>query len=231
MKRGTCCEKKVKNEVKKPILSSYKKCKKLLKTVKNHQKSAINCQKSNKSIAVDGFDEFDRNSVLGEFNSMRVWVKTLLSIYGSVPNIIKLIDGLVSSNATNPFGSCGNSTCDTYGQIEKIIDLCERKNKMLNIYILIKKLIADITPAENALIEARFVEKLTVEAVALDLKCTTRSVFRKINSLVDKLATFAISKGWSTFFIESQLEDEPWVIEQYNSFKIEQQKKQKRNLK
>ena len=207
---------------------SYKKCKKFIKNVKKCSKNAFYGKNFKIRVEKSPYDEYDKTSVLGEYNCMRIWVKTLLSIYGSIPNIIKLIDGLISSNATNPFGF-GGTSFNTYGQIEKVIDLCERKNKMLNINILIEKLIEDCCEADRRLIDDRFVEKMTVEAISLELKCTPRSVFRRVNSLIDRLATYAIGKGWTTCFIESQLQDEPWVVEQFNSYRQEEIKKHRKD--
>ena len=81
----------------------------------------------------------EKMRVYGEFEDMKIWVKTLLEIYGSLPNIIKILDQIISSNAISPFGVSQACSINTFSQVEKVIDYCERKDKMLNIDLFNKE--------------------------------------------------------------------------------------------
>ena len=205
--------------IKDNILKSSKKCKKYLINVKKLQKNSKN------SIFIENVEDEEESSkqVLEEFISMRIWVKTLLSIYGTLPNIIKLIDSIITKNATNPFGN--NLNDSTMGQIDRVINLFDRKNKLLNIYLLIKKMIEGASDEEKRLISYKFVNKITIPAMAQKFACTERNVFRKINNLVDRLTASTIERGWTICFIETQLSNEPWIMESYNTFKAEELKR------
>ncbi|MBQ7579040.1 MAG: hypothetical protein IJT25_00715 [Clostridia bacterium] len=202
---------------------------KVLLSKKNRKKYLINIKKLQKNDKNGVFDNLsavkaeDNKVVLEEFLNMKIWVKTLLSIFGSLPNIIKLIDSILSKNATNPFGTSMYDS--TMNQIDKVINLYDRKNKMLNIYLLIKKIISDASEEDKKLISYKFVNKITIPAMAQKFNCTPRNVFRKINNLIDKLTASTIERGFTICFIESQLSSEPWIMEQYNSFKNEEIKK------
>ena len=209
------------NRANERVLKSRKKCKKYLISIKKLQKNDKNGTFDEKLVN----NEDDSKQVLKEFVSMRIWVKTLLSIFGSLPNIIKLIDSIINKNATNPFGN--NMYDSTMGQINKVINLYDRKNKLLNIYLLIKKMIENASEDEKKIIGLKFVNKVTIPAMAQKFGCTERNVFRKINNVVDKLTASTIERGWTICFIETQLSNEPWIMENYNTFKAEELKRKR----
>lgn len=202
---------------------------KVFRSNKNCKKYLVNIKKLQKNGKFDDFsqvfcnDKESSKQVLQEFSSMRIWVKTLLSIYGSLPNILKLIDSIIAKNAANPFGiNYGESAMD---QIDRVISLTDRKNKLLNIYLLIKKMIENATEKEKQIINYKFVNKITIPAMAQKLGCTERNVFRKINTIIDRLAASSVERGWTICFIESQLNNEPWIMENYNIFKKEEERR------
>ena len=209
------------NNMEQGVFRSRKKCKKYLINIKKLQKNG----KIGGFYQNNGDSKEDANIVLKEFSCMRIWVKTLLSIYGSLPNILKLIDSIIAKNAANPFGAnYGESAMD---QIDRVINLTDRKNKLLNIYLLIKKMIENVGEDEKKLISYKFVNKITIPALSQKLGCTERNVFRKINNMIDRLAASSIERGWTICFIESQLVSEPWIMENYNMFKLEEERRRR----
>ena len=171
--------------------------------------------------------EDDKKLVLCEYEKMKIWIKTLLSVYASIPNIIKIIDQIVSSHASNPYVTFGgNAFCD----IEKVIDFCDRKNKLLNIQLMTNKLIDFSNDDEKRIIHFKFKDRATIETIAKFLMIEKRSVYRKIDSIIGKLATFALTQGWSTAFISNQVKNEPWIEERFNDYASEAQKRAKNNV-
>lgn len=215
---------------------------KLLNTIIKKRKKYSRNSKNNENIAnIKAFEKVvkvsravsleEKKLILTEYEEMQVWIKTLLSIYGSIPNIIKIIDQIITNQATNPFGASHYCAINTMGLIEKVIDFYERKNKLLNIYILIEKLQERASDLELKLIKMKYVNKLTIDGIAQNLGMERRSVYRRFESLNKKLASYALSKGWTTLFISTQLENEPWVEEQYKFYKQELTRLQKRRDK
>ena len=203
----------------------------LLTILKRRKKYQKGCNNDIKTVKIQGFDKIIKRSrvaterqkmlILTEYENMKVWVKTLLSIYGSIPNIIKVIDQIITNQATNPFGASHFCAINTYGQFEKVIDFYERKNKLINIYVLIEKLLEGVSEEEKTLIKLKYEKRITIDGIAQKLMLDRRSVYRKLDAMVKKLASFSLSKGWTTTFISHQLENEPWVAEQYNAYKKE----------
>lgn len=200
----------------------------IVKKRKINNKNRKKCQKITK---IRGFEQKIKKSrnlnvnekevVLTEYETMRIWVKTLLSIYGSIPNIIKIIDQIISNQASNPFGISGCHSANTFDQFERVIDFCERKNKLINIYVLIQKMIEGLSSDDLKLVELKFVNKVTAEAIAGKFDINLRTVYRRIEAVVKKLATESLARGWTTLFISHQLSNEPWVSEQFEQIKAE----------
>lgn len=173
----------------------------------------------------------EKMRVYGEFEDMKIWVKTLLEIYGSLPNIIKILDQIISSNAISPFGVSQACSINTFSQVEKVIDYCERKDKMLNIYVLISKLVDSLDKKDRELVNLKFLSKASIDTISQMLDTDRRNVYRRCDAIVNKLACFALSVGWSCLFISSQVDGESWVKEQFESNKKEALKKAERNIK
>jgi len=195
------------------IAQDTKKCKNYSNYVKKCRNNA-NIKDFSKLVAKQTtVTEDDKVLVLNEFEKMRMWVKTLLSIYGTIPNIIRIIDQIIERQAANPFAA--NYGFNAVDQFDKIVNYYDRKNKLLNINIMTEKMVDDLTDDELELVGLKFEEKVTVDEIASMLKIERRSVYRKLDRIVNKLTNNALVRGWSTAFVESQLEDEPWVEERY----------------
>ena len=67
---------------------------------------------------------------------MKFWIKTLLSVHSNLPEIIKSVDKIIEINASSLsfITDIYNTEKSTYAQVEKVIDLTERKNKLLNLF-------------------------------------------------------------------------------------------------
>ena len=149
---------------------------------------------------------------LTEFEVLKLWVRTLLSSYSNINNVIKIIDQIIKNRATNPYLSAFSTT---YDQIEKVIDFVDRKNKLLNLSILIKNLIATLNPKERELVKLKFGKNKKVEIIAKEQNFSVRYIFTIINKIIEKLVRSLSSLGWSSSFLVSQLDGEAWIDERF----------------
>ena len=88
--------------------------------------------------------EIIKNMIKGmsEEMKMKFWIKTLLSSQSTFPEIIKTLDKIIELQATSlSFSSTiYNLENPTFNQIEKVIDLSDRKTHLLNIFVMTKEL-------------------------------------------------------------------------------------------
>lgn len=150
----------------------------------------------------------------------KIWIRTLLSIQSVLPEIIKTVDSVIESNASSLsfITDIYNTEKSTYAQVEKVIDLSERKNKLLNIYLISKNLTGCLNEDDTIFVRRKFVSNWTSDELAEEYQISIRTVFRRTDKLLDKIYAYAISKKWSLQFILSQVKQESWIYDRFNKF-------------
>lgn len=153
---------------------------------------------------------------LSEEDRMKFWIKTLLSSYNIFPEIIKTIDKIIELRAsTLSFSSDVYNFTSTYNQVEQVIDLSERKNYLLNIHHICNKILESVNKEDFDFLEKRFVYNWKSEELAVEFNISTRTVYRRIEKLIDDICSTLKRNNWSTRFIESQIKDEDWLKQRF----------------
>lgn len=158
--------------------------------------------------------------LLNDEQKIKLWIKTLISIQSNLPEIIKSVDKIIEVNASSLsfISDIYNTQKGTYAQVEKVIDLTERKNKLLNLYLISKNLLTGLAEEERTFLKRKFVYNWTAEELAIDYQVSTRTVFRRTEKLLEKIYEFTKRKNWSLSFIISQVKNESWIFEKFNKF-------------
>lgn len=157
-------------------------------------------------------------NLLNDEQKMKFWIKTLLSTYNNIPEIIKAVDKIIEIQASSLtfISDIYYTEKSTYSQVEKVIDLSERKNNLLNIYLITKNLFSSISEEERTFMERRFVFNWTAEELATEYEVSTRTIFRKIEKIIDKIYAATKRKNWSLKFITMQIKNEQWLTDKFN---------------
>lgn len=171
-----------------------------------------NINNTNKKSLIENFIKTLTNE-----QKMKFWFKTLFSSYGSIPEVIKTLDKIIELQASSlSFASdVFNKENTTINQVEKIIDLSERKKKLLNIHLMTKKLLNNLSFNDCDFLEKRFCLNWTADDLANEFNISTRTVYRKIDKLINDVYANAQKNNWSLAFLESQIKDEFWLKEKF----------------
>ena len=146
----------------------------------------------------------------------KFWIKTLLSSYCVFPEIIKTVDKIIELQAsTISFTNVYNSHDSTLEQMEKVIDLSERKNSLVNIYLMTKDMLSELPIESYELLEKRYCLGFSIEEISKEFEYSIRTVYRKIERVIDEIYHFCIKKNWSLRLIESQIKNEGWLFDRY----------------
>lgn len=158
--------------------------------------------------------------LLNEEQKMKLWIKTLISVQTNLPEIIKSVDKIIEMNASSlSFASdIYNAEKTTYAQVEKVIDLTERKNKLLNIYLISKNLCSCVAEDDRVFLKRKFVYNWTAEDLASEYYISIRTVFRRTEKIIDKIYELTKRKNWSINFINLQVKGENWLYEKFKRF-------------
>ena len=156
-------------------------------------------------------------SEMDDETKFKFWIKTLLASYNTIPEIIKTVDKIIELQASTVSFSSDvfNGSNSLINQVESLIDLSQRKNSLLNIYIMTKELVKNLSDEDLNFIEKRFVYNWSTEDLSKEFNISARTIYRKIDRIINLIHSRAISKNWSLQFIESQIKQETWLKEKF----------------
>lgn len=201
-----------------------------IQPLKNRNKLVNNVQKTNKTTKITSKNTNQYNKT-NQKELLSGYIKTLLEIRRNLPNIIKIIDKLIERKASMLFPSTTNFTCtynQTLSQVDKVIDLTERKDKLLNLHVITEEMLSCLNKNEQKLLILKYTNKNKIIDIANEMKITERSVYRKVNSLINKIINYLERKNWTTSFLNNQIGNETWIkdliIEKINEDKIKKSK-------
>lgn len=152
---------------------------------------------------------------------INLWSKTLLTSYRYLNRISDAIDKLIKTNALNCYDISGamyslNNTLDVSN---RIIDLSERKIKMINLKILIEKTLLKLKKDDAIILIHRYIENLKFKDVANVMKISMRTCFRKLDNAETSFTNILNSQNWREEKLENYLKDEHWILSIYNEYK------------
>ena len=152
-------------------------------------------------------------------------IKVLFEAYKYLPKIIMTIDHIIEKRASSviPTASIFGGKSSTYGEMNKVIDLSQRKDKLLNLYVMVDKMLDGLSSIERKLAVLKFIQKSCVEDIAKEIGLTERTVFRQSIRILEKLAVFMLEKQWNSEFIKFQIGNEPWLSEIFKKKKQEEE--------
>lgn len=159
---------------------------------------------------------------------LNIYVKTLLEAYRTLPNVIKILDQIIESRASNAMLSSGLFS-STYDEIEKVIELGERKDKLLNLYVITDNMIKMLSEKQRKFVIMKFIKKRNIDAIAEELNINKRNVYRTANNIIKTLCIKLLERRWDSKFIAFQIgENEQWLETIFQNKLREEEANQKR---
>lgn len=154
---------------------------------------------------------------LSNETKFKFWIKTLLSSYKTIPEILNTVDKIIELQATSvTFASdIFNKSKSALCQVEKVIDLTERKNSLLNIYIMINEMIKKLSERDREIIEKKYMFNWSAEELAREYSVSPRTIYRKLDKLIQEIYEYCTKHNWTLKLIELQVKDEGWLKEKY----------------
>lgn len=163
---------------------------------------------------------FNYLKLIDDEQKMKLWIKTLLSVQNSLPEIIKSVDKIIEINASSLsfVTDIYNTEKSTYAQVEKVIDLTERKNKLLNLYLISKNFMTSVNEEDRLFLKRKFVFNWTADDLANEYNVSIRTIFRKTEKLIESILDKLKKKNWSLKFLNIQVKNESWLLEKFYQF-------------
>lgn len=159
---------------------------------------------------------------LSKKECFKIWVKTLLCSMKIFPEIIRTIDKIIVLQASSlSFASDIFNTNKTLEDAEQIIDLSERKNSILNIYLMTESATKNLPKEDYEFITKKYLEGYKNDELAEEYQISPRTVYRKTEKIIENICRECRQNNWSLELIESQTKGESWLKEKFEKNAIE----------
>lgn len=166
------------------------------------------------------------NSYLKNLNDeqkTKFWIKTLFASYSILPEIINTVDKIIELQASSMsfVSDIYNVEKSAFSQVEKVIDLTERKNNLVNIYLMVKELYKTLDIQSIEIVEKKYLLGYSAEDLARELGVSARTIYRRVERIIDEVYLICKRRNWKLAFIESQIKEEGWLQERFKKMVTE----------
>lgn len=136
--------------------------------------------------------------------------KVLISAYRFIERNCDLINEFVYKHAVN-FGP-SPEYCSTYDVTNHIINLIERKNRLINLKLIMDEIVSELSEADKMIIIAKMRYNLTMKSFCQVFEISSvRTAFRKVQLALEHFTMRANSSPYRQK-LEYLLDNEQWIV-------------------
>ena len=143
-----------------------------------------------------------------------IWGKTLLSLYRHLGAMANSIDNLIRRIGIN---SAFNHHVynSTFVDSNKIIELTERKIKIINLKVLIEKSLDNLKINDLKVLSLYYIDGLNYKKILEVLDVSERTFFRRKELAVARFAENLNNLGYGAHRLNEYLKNESWIKNTY----------------
>ncbi len=148
-----------------------------------------------------------------------VWAKTILYVYKKLDNMAESYDRIIEKQALHSFyyfsGNKNNSVMEVS---KRIIDLSERKVKLINIKVLTEQALNNCDEKFAQILVERYIDNDKGEEIATRHNLSIRTYFRRLIQAEEKFMNYFAMKGFNENKLNEYLKDEKWIKDIYLAY-------------
>lgn len=148
---------------------------------------------------------------------MKYWSKSTLTIYKYLSTMSKSIDRIIEENTKSSNSVALQRYQTTQYQANKIIDLIDRKRKMVNLKVIAEDVVSRLKKSDRRIITLVFFDGIKSELVADMLGISLRTFFRRKANALNQFTIILEALGYDAEFFESEYFCERWFMSIYNN--------------
>ncbi len=143
-----------------------------------------------------------------------LWGKTLLSVYRYLQTMANSIDNLIKRIGIN--SAFNNSIYNaTYKDTNKIIELTERKIKIINLKVLTEKALNGLSEKHKKILVLCYVDNLNYKKIIEILNISERTYFRRKEMAIASFSNLLAVFGFDAKKLSDYLKHENWIKNAY----------------
>lgn len=147
---------------------------------------------------------------------MKYWSKSALTIYRYLETMSNTVDKIVLSTGKTSYSSMLQKYQSTYYQAGKMIELLERKRKMINLKVAVEDSFASLSVMDRRILGLVYVDGIKSEKVAKLLNMSLRTFFRRKFIALNNFSDSMEAKGFNNEFFIKEYSKERWFLSVYN---------------
>ncbi len=143
-----------------------------------------------------------------------IWAKTILKSYRYLERIADAIDRMIENRGLYSMNQNSNNYFYTniWSVSEKLIELSERKIKLINLKILTEQALSKCGKDYANLLISKYINNNSNEKIIEKYKLSTRTFFRKIERAEQRFENVLELLGFDNENLNEFLRDEKWII-------------------
>lgn len=155
-----------------------------------------------------------------------VWAKTILTAYRFLERIAGAIDKIIEKKALASSYMMGSEilTNNTLALTDKIIELSQRKVKLINIKVLVQQALKALDTDSARLLIKKYIEKQPIPSIMQQFSLARRTYFRKIEQAEAAFEAQCSRLKYPSKKLDEYLKDEIWISEIKQSFEKGEEK-------
>ena len=119
---------------------------------------------------------------------MKYWSKSSLSIYRYLESMAKTVDKTILNTGANSNNEGLQKYQSTYFQTNQMIELIERKRKLINLKVAVEDALARLSTNDKRLLVLSYVDGVTSVIIAQIMGISLRTFFRRKVSALYKFS-------------------------------------------
>jgi len=147
---------------------------------------------------------------------MKYWSKSAISIYKYLSTMSNTLDKIVLDLGKGSNCAVSQKYHSTYYQASKIIELMDRKRKMINLKVAVEDAIGKLDKTNRRIMALVFIDGAKSESVANLLGVSLRTFFRKKINALKEFTDILQEMGYDESFFESEYFNEKWFMAVYD---------------
>lgn len=155
-----------------------------------------------------------------------IWAKTILTSYRFLERIAGAIDKIIEKKALASSYMMGSEvlTNNTLSLTDKIIELSERKVKLINIKVLTEQALKMMDKSAALVLIKKYFEKKSIDKLLQELGMPRRTLFRRINEAEAAFEGKCAMLKFDNRRLDEYLKDETWIMEVKQAFEKDEEK-------
>ena len=146
-----------------------------------------------------------------------VWAKTLFESYKYINRLIKSIDRFVFEKSVHSY-NFSVSEPTTLEKMEAVIDLIQRKKRLLTIKMLVEESIKNIDREDAKILVMFYFDKIDVCRLLEKTGLNKRTLYRHMNKSLLECMDKIKDLGYGVLDLDLLLDNEGWIVGVYNGY-------------